>query len=235
MRTSRFLTLFCLLALFLSACDALPFFRNPTPTRTRVPTWTRIASPIPSITSTRTPRPTGTVTPTPTITPTRFPTHTPINIGIEPQPVLTDTAGITATLGVSYLQVKNSLEPFGFVFPEGTPLTTSLTYEAAFPEVPVDLEMSGSLDALSEINMSFTFRLDDAERNNLATGMLQRLLNLLLPSWDESHAWLLQSIQEGLTNSDDTFDRYTRRGGITVLLEMDRLSRLVQLTVRSSP
>lgn len=232
MRIPRFLIMILLLALLLSSCDSLPFLRQPTPTRTRVPTWTRIPSRTPTVALTKTPRPTKTITPTPTITPTRFPTHTPITIGIQPQPVLTDTASITATLGVSYQELKNGLEPFGFVFPEGTPLTTTLFNEATYPAVPLDLEMSGSPDSLSEISMDFTLRLSDPERTNLATTMMQRLLDLLQPAWDESYSWLLQSIQEGLTSSDDTYDRTAQRSGMTVTLEWDRLTATVTLTIR---
>ena len=236
MRTSRTLTLILLLALLVSACEAIPFLRSsPTPTRTRVPTWTRIPSRTPTITPSKTIRPTKTVTPTITITPTRFPTHTPIDIGFEPQPVLTTTTGITATLGVSYQQVKNTLEPFGFIFPEGAPLSTDLNFSASYPAVPLELEMSGSPDALSEISMSFTLLMDEAERTSQATGMMQRLLALLLPAWDESHSWLLELIQEGLMNSDDSYDRTTYRSGVYVSIEMERISGLVQLTLGSAP
>jgi hypothetical protein len=203
--------------------------------RTRVPTWTRIPTQTPTITPTKKVLPTRTVTPTPSITPTRRPTHTPISIGIEPQPVLTDTTGITATLGVSYLQLKNSLEPFGFIFPEGSPLATSLSFEATYPEVPVEMVVSGSPEALSEIEMSFNNVLDDQERTNKAVGSMLRLLTLLLPGWDESNAWLLESYQEGLTSSDDQFDRLTQRSGMVVRLEMDRSSRSVVLTISASP
>lgn len=236
MRTFRFLSLLCLLALLSSSCNALPFLRSsPTPTRTRVPTWTRIPTRSPTTTPTRTVRPTRTVTPTPSITPTRFPTHTPISIGSEPQPVLTDTLGITSTLGISYLELKNDLEPLGFVFPEGTPLTTSLTYEATLPAVPVELVMSGSPDDLSEIELSFQIDLDDQERTNQAVGTMTHLLNLLLPSWDESSVWLLESYQEGLISSDDQYDRTIQRNGMVINLEMDRLSRSVVLTVSAYP
>ena len=236
MRTSRTLTLILLLALLVSACDAIPFLRSsPTPARTRVPTWTRIPSRTPTITPSKTIRPTKTVTPTITITPTRFPTHTPIDIGFEPQPVLTTTTGITATLGVSYQQVRNSLEPFGFVFPERLPLTSTLTYNASYLKIPVELEMSGSPESLSEISMYFNIQLDDAERTSQATGMMQRLLDLLLPAWDESHSWLLESIQGGLMSSDNSYDRTTYRRGVYVSIEMERISGLVQLTLGSTP
>jgi len=235
MRASRILTLFCLLALLLSACDALPFLRSPTPTPTRVPTWTRIPSRTPTITPSKTVRPTRTVTPTPSITPTRFPTHTPIDIGFEPQPVLTDTTGITATLGISYLQLKNNLEPFGFVFPEGTPFTTTLSYEATYPAVPVEMVMRGSPYSLSEIEMSFKTVQGDQERMNKAIDAMLRLLTLLLPSWDESNTWLLESYQEGMTSSDDQYDRITQRSGMIISLEMDRFSSIVVLTVQAYP
>jgi hypothetical protein len=232
---SRILSLFCLLALLLSSCDALPFLRGPTPTNTRVPTWTRIPTRTPTTTPTKVVRPTKTVTPTPSITPTRFPTHTPISIGNEPQPVITDTTGITATLGISYLEIKNSLEPFGFIFPEGIPLTTTLIYEASYPAVPVELVMSGSPEALSEIEMSFNYVRGDEERMNNAIGTMQRLLAILQPGWDEASSWLLEAFQEGLTSSDDEYDRSRQRNGMFISLEMDRLSGSVVLTVGGSP
>jgi hypothetical protein len=234
-RIAYTLTLFLLLALLLSSCGAIPFFKRPTPTNTRQPTWTRIPTRTPTITPTKTVRPTKTITPTPSITPTRRPTHTPISIGIEPQPVITDTTSITATLGVSYQELKNSLEPFGFVFPEGAPLTSTLSYEASYPEVPVDLLMRGSPDSLSEVELSFQYLRSDQERTNQAMAALGRLLNLLLPGWDESNAWLLESFQEGLTSSDDQYDRTSQRNGLFVRLEMDRLSGEVALTVSVYP
>jgi hypothetical protein len=212
----RILSFFCLLALLLSSCDALPFFRRPTPVNTRVPTWTRIPTRTPTITPTKVVRPTKTVTPTPSITPTRFPTHTPISIGSEPQPVITDTTGITATLGISYLEIKNSLEPFGFIFPEGIPLSTTLTHEASYPAVPVELVMSGSPETLSEIEMSFNFNQGDEEGTNQAIGAMQRLLAILQPGWDEANSWLLETFQEGLTSSDDEFSRSKQRTGLFI-------------------
>lgn len=232
MRTFRILTILCLVVLSASACDAIPFLRA-TPTRTLQPTWTRIPSRTPSITPSKTIRPTKTVTPIPSITPTRFPTHTPIDIGSEPQLVLTTTTGITSTLGVSYQQVEESLKPVGFVFPVDTPDSTAIYFEATYPLIPMDLEMMGSLQYLSEIHLEFSIRLDDPERTMQATGMMQRLLTLVLPSWEESQTWILETIQEGLMTSDESFERTTMRNGLSVTIEMERLSGKVILRINS--
>jgi hypothetical protein len=236
MRIYRLLTMLCLLALLSSACDALPWFRSTaTPTRTLVPAWTQAPTRTPFIYPSRTPGPTKTITPTPTITPTRRPISTPITIVTEPQPVITSTAEVSATLGISYQQVRNGLEPFGFIFPEGEPSPGSLSYQATYPDIPLELEMFGPPESLTEMALSFTFTPGDAERTSLAASQMQRLLTLLFPAWDESSSWLLESFQEGLTSSDDQYDRTAQHGPLAVTFAMDRVSGEVTLTVSSSP
>jgi hypothetical protein len=236
MRTTRFLTLLLLLALLLSGCDSTiiqQFRATPTLGFTRQPTWTRIPSLTASIAPTRTPRPTRTITPTPTITPTHWPTRTPEVMEVEPEVIASEQAA--PILGVTYRQVKNTFEPLGFVFPESMPLSTTLVHTATLPAMPMALEILGSPDFPVEASLQFKLTMDEPERTKQAAVIMVRLLNLILPAWDEASAWLFESIQEGLTSSDDFYDRSTERDGLSVVLEMDRADGNVLLTVRSNP
>ena len=239
MRTFRLFLPFLLLALLLSACNSEFFQRwrgTPTPGFPRQPTWTRIPSRTPSITPTRKPRPTHTITPIPSLTPTRKPTRTPFDspaeAGGEDTGAVDNGIAIPGTLGISYLQVKNNFEPLGFVFPESISPFSGQAYTATLPAIPLDLELWGAPEALSEASLSFTLILDDPQRTSQATVIMVRLLNLVQPAWDEAASWVYEGIQEGLASSDNSYDRFTQRDGLVVILAMDHLEGSVILTVR---
>lgn len=236
LRPTRLLPLLLLLALLLSSCDSVfsqQLRATPMPGFTRQPTWTRIPSLTPTITATRKPLPTRTVTPTITLTATRKPTRT--QAVLEPGPG--DSAGQEAAiiLGINYQQVKNSFEPVGFIFPETTPLSTTLVHTASLPSLPMELQLLGTPDFPVAASLQFTLSADQPERTRQAAIIMVRLLNLLLPAWDEASAWLFESIQEGLISSDDYYQRSTQRNGLSVALEMDRTDSSLRLTVRSNP
>lgn len=95
----------------------------------------------------------------------------------------------------------------------------------------MDLVLKGSIYNLIEVSLEFSIQQGDLERTKIAASMMQHLVNLILPGWDESYVWLLDSIQEGLVSDSGSYENSSQRSGVFIQLNMDRLSGETKLTL----